>query len=125
MHTPHHPEVWIYVCMLLDLSSFPELPSPSEVASITVETTSGMQEQLRNLVLQEGKVLARAPVQILHIEGKPGGLQVQWAEVSLMTEITLFCHIFCLVLWFWKQSKYPSSFCLFLQYFRKSYVAGC
>lgn len=61
--------------------SFPELPSPSEVACFTVETSPDLQEQLVSLVEEEARVLKRAPVQILHTDEKPGGVTVHWGEV--------------------------------------------
>ncbi|KAK7112486.1 cytokine receptor-like factor 3 [Littorina saxatilis] len=64
------------------LASFPELPSPSEVAYFTVETSPDLKEQLASLLSQEGRVLKQAPVQILDTDEKPGGVIVHWGEVE-------------------------------------------
>lgn len=64
------------------LASFPELPSPSEVAYFTVETCPNLQEQLVSLIEQEARVLKQPPVQILQTDEKPGGVTVYWGEVE-------------------------------------------
>lgn len=67
---------------VLMFHSVPELPSPSEVAYFTVEIDPGLSEQLKGLIVEEAKVMPRPPVQILQTDEKPGGVQVNWAEVG-------------------------------------------
>lgn len=64
------------------LASVPELPSPSDVAYFTIETNPSLLEHLRSLVMEEGRVVPRPPVQILHTDEKPGGVEVHWAETE-------------------------------------------
>lgn len=64
------------------LANVPELPSPSEVSFITTEIDPDFQKQLRELIVEEGKVMPRPPVQIIHAEEKPGGIQLNWAETE-------------------------------------------
>lgn len=72
------------------LASFPELPSPSEVAYFTVETSSDVLEQLAALVTQEARVLKQPPVQILHMDEKPGGITVHWGEAEDDNDLSEF-----------------------------------
>ncbi|CAG5119599.1 unnamed protein product, partial [Candidula unifasciata] len=62
------------------LSSVPAIPSPAEVACVNVVLNPDFHAQLEAVISLEGKVLARAPVQITDIIEKPGSLLVQWCE---------------------------------------------
>ncbi|KAK7493342.1 hypothetical protein BaRGS_00015468 [Batillaria attramentaria] len=76
--------------MTKSLASVPELPSPSEVAYFTIETNPDLREQLRELIAEEGKVMSHPPVQILHADEKPGGVQVHWSETEEDSDLTEF-----------------------------------
>uniref|UniRef100_A0A0B7ANT8 Fibronectin type-III domain-containing protein n=1 Tax=Arion vulgaris TaxID=1028688 RepID=A0A0B7ANT8_9EUPU len=62
------------------LSSVPAIPSPAEVACVNVVLNPDFHIQIESVISLEGKVLARAPVQITDIIEKPGSLLVQWCE---------------------------------------------
>ncbi|KAH9513082.1 Cytokine receptor-like factor 3 [Bulinus truncatus] len=64
------------------LSSVPAIPGPSEVACVNVNLSPDFQKHMEAVIDLEGKVLARAPVQIVEVIEKPGSLLVQWADES-------------------------------------------
>ncbi|KAK0058945.1 cytokine receptor-like factor 3 isoform X1 [Biomphalaria pfeifferi] len=64
------------------LSSVPAIPGPSEVACVNVNLSPDFQKQMEAVINLEGKILARAPVQIIEALEKPGSLLIQWADES-------------------------------------------
>lgn len=48
---------------------------------ITIEVSSELDEKLAEFISREGRILERAPVQIIDIIERPGGLTVKWSEV--------------------------------------------
>lgn len=66
---------------LLLYFSIPEVPSLPDVPYITIEVSSELDEKLAEFIGQEGRILERAPVQIIDIIERPGGLTVKWSEV--------------------------------------------
>lgn len=66
--------------MTKSLSSVPAIPCPSEVACVNVSLSPDFQKQMESVIAMEGKVMARAPVQIIDAIEKPGSLLIQWAD---------------------------------------------
>ncbi|XP_059174464.1 cytokine receptor-like factor 3 [Physella acuta] len=62
------------------LSSVPAIPSLAEVACVNVSLSPDFQKQMEAVISLEGKVMARAPVQIIDAIEKPGSLLLQWAD---------------------------------------------
>ena len=62
--------------------SLPEVPSLADVANIEVTFSDDLREQLGSLLVSEGQIHERAPVQIVEIEERPGGLLLKWEEVN-------------------------------------------
>ncbi|XP_071129117.1 cytokine receptor-like factor 3 [Mytilus edulis] len=73
------------------LSSIPEVPSLPDVPYITIEVSSELDEKLAEFISQEGRILERAPVQIIDIIERPGGLTVKWSEIDEEIEPGDFC----------------------------------
>ncbi|XP_005101005.1 cytokine receptor-like factor 3 [Aplysia californica] len=72
------------------LSSVPAIPTPSEVACVNVVLSHDIEKYIESTVLSEGRILARAPVQISEVIEKPGGLLVNWSEIDEESDITEF-----------------------------------
>ena len=63
------------------LCSLPEVPCLSEVACIAVDLPQSAEGHLVEQLQDFGRVLGRAPVQVVEISPRPGALLVHWAEV--------------------------------------------
>lgn len=73
------------------LTSIPEVPSLPDVPYISIEVSSELDKKLADIIDQDGKILARAPIQITDIIERPGGLTVKWTEVDEEIEAGDFC----------------------------------
>ena len=62
--------------------SLPEVPTLSDVACIFVDLPDNGAQHLTGEICDYGRVIARAPVQIMDISERPGALLVKWCEVS-------------------------------------------
>lgn len=78
-----------------DLHILPEVPSLSEVAYVGVDFSDSLADQLHDLVLGEGRIYDRAPVQITETEERPGGILVKWEEVEEELEVVEYCLQYC------------------------------
>ena len=79
---------------LLLYFSIPEVPSLPDVPYITIEVSSELDEKLAEFIGQEGRILERAPVQIIDIIERPGGLTVKWSEVCPLPGVEFRINIF-------------------------------
>ena len=61
--------------------SIPAIPTPAEVACLTVTLSQEIEKNIQSAILAEGHIFSCAPVQISDVIEKPGGLQVSWNEV--------------------------------------------
>lgn len=78
-------KVYSRYCLLVIIFSVPAIPSLAEVACVNVSLSPDFQKQMEAVISLEGKVMARAPVQIIDAIEKPGSLLLQWAdEVTLL-----------------------------------------
>lgn len=64
--------------------SVPEIPCLADVPYLSVDNFHpDLEKKLHKLFQNEGRVLERAPAQVLEIEERPGSLLITWAEVRL------------------------------------------
>lgn len=81
----------------LDLNSLPEVPSICETACIHIDLPrdeENVQKQLVDAIMDYGRVITRAPVQIVEIEERPAALVIKWAESPQSEEHGLDLDVF-------------------------------
>lgn len=75
----------MYKCHIVNTCSLPEVPSIWDTACIHVDLPrdeENIQKQLVDAIKDYGRVIARAPVQIVEILERPAALLVKWSEVG-------------------------------------------
>nr|CAB3233872.1 class I cytokine receptor like factor 3 [Phallusia mammillata] len=66
----------------LPLDSLPEVPTVTEVPSISVIFDEGFVQTIQKAIRLEGTISKQSPVQIIDMQPRPGGIIVKWNDID-------------------------------------------
>ncbi|XP_067136712.1 cytokine receptor-like factor 3 [Centruroides vittatus] len=75
-------QITSYLSKTSMIGLLPEVPNPAQVANINVNFSTKLLPEISSLIHNHGFVSAFSPVQIIHVEERPGGLVIHWEETD-------------------------------------------